>query len=139
MKLFPKGTLVRESAGGGAMDALAYVTYPNETLVNASYIAEGDGIFYGYGAGYFAAVPDGAEILVRLDSSKGILEGFLPSSGAHYRDFLNNSIQGISYQGKGAGDTELDVVLFANTLTNKTHQRDEYAFLSNAAFASVIE
>lgn len=139
VKLFPKGTLVRESAGGGAMDALAYVTYPDETLVNASYIAEGDGIFYGYGAGYFAAVPDGAEILVRLDSSKGILEGFLPSSGAHYRDFLNNSIQGISYQGKGAGDTELDVVLFANTLTNKTHQRDEYAFLSNAAFASVIE
>ena len=46
----------------GRIEDLNCFAYPDETLVNASYIAEGDGIFYGYGAGYFAAVPDGAEI-----------------------------------------------------------------------------
>ena len=32
----------------------------------------------------------------------------------------------------------MDVVLFANTLTNKTNQRDEYNFISNAAWAAVL-
>ena len=137
-KLFPDGALVRETAGDNAMDALAYVTYPTETVINASYIAEGDDILYGYGAGYFAAIPEGADVLVKLDSSKGLLEGFLPSTGAHYQDFLNDSVQAISYQGKGADNAGLNVTLFANTLTNKVHQRDEYAFISNAAFASVL-
>jgi len=120
------------------MDALAYVTYPTVTATNASYVAEGDDILYGYGAGYFETIPDGAQVLVQLDGSKDLLEGFLPSDGAHYEDFLNNSIQAISYQGAGVDGADLDVVLFANTLTNKTHQRDEYNFISNTAFASVV-
>lgn len=133
--LFPEGSLVRETVSGESMDALAYVTYPTETLVNASYIAEGDDILYGYGAAYFAAIPEGAQVLVQLDGSKAPLEGFLCAGGEHYDDFLKDSIQAFSYQ-DGAG---LNVVLFANTLTNKVHQRDEYAFISNAAFAAVLE
>ena len=101
-------------------------------------MAEGDNILYGYGAGYFASIPDGAQVLVQLDGSKDLMEGFLPADGEHYADFLNNSIQAISYQGKGAGNANLDVVLFANTLTNKVHQRDEFNFISNTAFASVL-
>ena len=136
--LFEEGALVRETAGDSAMDALAHVTYPTETLVNASYIAEGDDILYGYGAGYFASVPKGSQVLVQLDGSKELLEGFLPSTGGHYADFLNNSVQAIEYHGKGAAGANLNVVLFANTLTNKVHQRDEFAFISNAAFAAVV-
>src|SRR5699024_1242700 len=101
--------------------------------ITASYVAEGDDILYGYGAGYFAAIPEGAQVLVQLDSSKELLEGFLPADSEHYDDFLNNSIQAISYQ-----DAGLDVVLFANTLTSKVNQRDEFNFISNAAFVSVL-
>ena len=131
--LFAEGALVRETVSDNAMDALAYVTYPTDSLITASYVAEGDDILYGYGAGYFAAIPKGAQVLVQLDSSKELLEGFLPADGEHYDDFLNNSIQAISYQ-----DAGLDVVLFANTLTNKVNQRDEFNFISNAAFVSVL-
>lgn len=120
------------------MDALAYVTYPTDSLITASYVAEGDDLLYGYGAGYFAAIPAGAQVLVQLDGSKELLEGFLPADGEHFDDFLDDSIQAISYQGAGADNAQLDVVLFANTLTNKTNQRDEYNFISNAAWAAVL-
>ena len=138
VSLFEDGTLVWETAGRSAMDALSYVTYPSESLVTASYVSEGDDVLYGYGAGYFASIPEGAQVLIQLDSDKGLLEGFLPSTGDHYEDFLNDSIQAISYQGDGADGAKLDVVLFANTLTNKVHQRDEFNFISNTAFASVL-
>ena len=138
VELFADGELVYETAGDSAMDALSYVTYPTDSLITASYVAEGDDVLYGYGAGYFAAIPEGAQVLVQLDSSKGLLEGFLPSTGDHYQDFLDDSIQAISYQGTGADGATLDVVLFANTLTNKVHQRDEFNFISNAAWAAVL-
>lgn len=132
--LFADGALVRETVSDNAMDALAYVTYPTDSLITASYVSEGDDILYGYGAGYFAAIPEGAQVLVQLDGSKELMEGFLPSNGEHYADFLDDSIQAISYEDNG-----LDVVLFANTLTNKVHQRDEFNFVSNAAFVSVMD
>ncbi len=131
--LLPSGSLVRQTVSGQSMDALAYVTYPTASLVTASYVNDGDDILYGYGAGYFAAIPEGAQVLVRLDGSKEPLEGFLVGTGDHFDDFLDDSIQAISYQKDG-----LDLVLFANTLTNKIHQRDEFAFISNRAFSSLL-
>lgn len=139
VSLFEEGALVRETVSSNAMDALAYVTYPTESLVTASYVTEGDDILYGYGAGYFAAIPEGAQVLVQLDGSKELLEGFLPSDGEHYADFLNDSIQAIAYEGEGADGADLNVVLFANTLTNKVHQRDEFNFISNFAWMSVMD
>ena len=139
VSLFDEGQLVRETVSSNAMDALAYVTYPTDSLITASYVAEGDDVLYGYGAGYFAAIPEGAQVLVQLDGSRELLEGFLPSTGEHYQDFLDDSIQAIAYQGAGADGAQLDVVLFANTLTNKTHQRDEYNFIANAAWAAVLD
>ena len=131
-QLFGQEELVRESVDPSAMDALGYVTYPTRSLITASYVSEGDDIMYGYGAGYFSAIPDGAKVLVRMDGSRELMEGFLPITGEHYEDFLNDSIQAISYNENG-----MDVVLFANTLTNKMHQRDEFTFVANAAFLAV--
>ena len=76
VSLFDEGALVRETVSPNAMDALAYVTYPTDSLITASYVAEGDDLLYGYGAGYFAAIPAGAQVLVQLDGSKELLEGF---------------------------------------------------------------
>lgn len=138
-KLFPSGDLVRKTVSRSSMDALAYVTYPTDSLITASYVAEGDDILYGYGAGYYDTIPEGAEVLVRLDGSKAPLEGFLCSTGENYDAFLDDSIQAIAYKGDGANEADLDVVLFANTLTNKFNQRDEFNFISNAAFVAVAE
>ncbi len=131
--LFPEGAFVRKTVSGSAMDALGYVTYPTKSLISASYVAEGDDIMYGYGAGYFTKIPDGAKILVRMDGSKELMEGFLPA-GDGLEEFKDNSIQAFSYQQGG-----MNVTLFANTLTNKVHQRDEFTFIANAAFSAVAD
>ena len=135
--------LVRASIRG-AMDCLGYVTYPTTTLVNASYVNDGDDILYGYGAGYFTAVPEGAEILVQMDSSKTPLEGFLPTISDAQKSGVegyigSDSIQGIAYEGADASGNEVNVVLFANSLTHKAHQRDEYAFISNFIYSNLLD
>ena len=121
----------------GAMDCLTPVVYPNKTLVNASYLADGDGILYAYGLGYFSKIPASATVLVKSDKTKAPTEGFVPTNTAEraagFKAYMNGSVQAFAYK-----ETGMNVVLFANSLTNKVHQRDEYAYLSNFLFSSVL-
>ena len=134
--------LVRSTADG--MDCLGYVTYPTTTLVNASYVMDEDDVLYGYGVGYFSKIPDGAQVLVKMDGSKTPTEGFVKMIDADQtaaaKAYLDGSVQAISYQGKLTADAKNDVnvVYFANSLTHKVHQRDEYAFISNFAFSNLL-
>ena len=130
----------RSSASG--MDCLGFVTYPTTTLVNASYVVDGDDILYGYGLGWCSEIPEGAQVLVQMDGSKTPTEGFIKANTDSGKEkmnaYLDNSVQAIQYQGADTEGNQVNVVLFANSLTNKVHQRDEYAFISNFLFSSVL-
>ena len=132
-----KNLLSLSTGRTAGMDCLGYVTYPEKTLTNASYIADGDDVFYGYGLYYFTDVPEGAKVLVRRDGTRAPLEGFLNGDEDSYNAFLNG-IQAFSYQGKDKNGNDVNITLFANSLTNKAHQRDEYAFISNTIFANLL-
>ena len=126
-----------ETDSAFGVDCLGYVTYPEETLINASYIRDGDDIFYGVGLNYFTALPEGAKVLVQRDGSRAPLEGHLTDSEEKTNAFLNG-IMGFSYTGKDKDGNDLNITLFANSMTNMAHQRDEYAFISNALFTGFL-
>lgn len=124
-----------DSADG--VDCLGYVTYPEETLVNASYIMDGDDVFYAEGTNYFTDLPEGSKILVQRDGSRAPLEGVFHGDDESTDAFLNG-IMGFSYEGKDKDGNDVNITLFANSLTESGHQRDEYAFISNALFSSFL-
>ena len=78
----------------------------------------------------------GAKILVQGDGSTP-MEGFLNGDDASLKAFLGG-VKGFSYEGKDVNGNDVNLTLFANSLTNKAHQRDEYAFISNTIFANLL-
>ena len=98
---------------------------------------DGDDVFYAIGTDYFTVLPEGSKVLVQRDGSRDPLEGVFYGEDERTDAFLNG-IMGFSYEGKDKDGNDVNVTLFANSMTESGHQRDEYAFISNALFASFL-
>lgn len=110
-------------------DALSHIEYVEPSMVTDKYVMEEDTIMYGYGGGYITKMPKNARVLIRI-TQEDPLEGFmLKDSLPKYK----GSIQAMEYQ-----EGKLDLTVFANTLTNKTHQQDDYRYASNAIYQRVM-
>lgn len=113
-------------------DFLGRVVYPNNTLVNATYINEGDDVMYEYGTNWFTKIPEGATVLVQ-NADKAPLQGCICLTDDELTEQFNqynNGVVGFKYQ-----NGDLDMALFANVLNHKIHQTDEYTFISNFIFS----
>ena len=113
-------------------DFLGRVVYPNNTLVNATYINEGEDVMYEYGTNWFTKIPEGATVLVQ-NAGKAPLQGCICLTDDELTEQFNqynNGVVGFKYQ-----NGDLDMALFANVLNHKIHQTDEYTFISNFIFS----
>ena len=78
-----------------------------------------------------------AFVFVQRDGSRAPLEGVLNGDEKSTKAFLNG-IMGFSYTGKDKDGNDVNITLFANSMTERGHQRDEYAFISNTLFAAFL-
>lgn len=113
----------------GDYDALTTVSYGSDSLITAKYAADKDDIMYGHDGNYITKVPDGAQVLIKTTNDYPI-EGFMP---ADWIENYKNTVQAINYDKDG-----YHMTLFANTMTNKAHQQDDYRYVTNAIYSRAL-
>lgn len=112
-------------------DALVAVKYPKASLINASFISEGDRKTYEYGTGYFKSIPKYSKSIMRNGDQtpfQGCIGLFNKDLRAQFKEFNNASV---AFEYK-------NIAMFANTLTHKAHIRDEYGFISNFIYSKSL-
>ncbi len=115
---------------GWGHDALTTVEYVDQnSMTTATYRAEGDDLVYFYGGSHITKLPEGAVELMKITDDE-FIEGWMPPA---VQDEYKGSTQAFDYAQDG-----MDMTIFANTLTNKTHQQDDYRFLTGALYSKLL-
>ena len=115
---------------GWGHDALTTVEYVDQnSMTTATYRAEGDDLVYFYGGSHITKLPEGAVELMKI-TDDDFIEGWMPPA---VQDEYKGSTQAFDYAQDG-----MDMTIFANTLTNKTHQQDDYRFLTGALYSKLL-
>jgi hypothetical protein len=120
-------------SGGSTTDCLTTVQYEAVSPVTDSYRAAGDDIMYGFGGNYFGTVPEGASVLIR-NTTDTPFGGFIRQ--ANLTPYLG-AVVALEYK-QTVGSSTYDLTLFANTLVNKMHQKDDYRYASNAIYSKML-
>lgn len=110
-------------------DALTTVTYPESSYITSKYAQDNDYIMYGHGGNSIVKAPEGSKVLIKTTDEEPI-EGFMSQE---HIDTYKNSIQAIELK----NDTH-DLLIFANSITNKAHQKDDYRYVTNGIFTKYL-
>lgn len=112
-------------------ESLHTVTYPTDSLITASKVLDNDYITYSYGTGFITRVPAGAEKLMRAAEKDSHIAGVCPSPDGKE---LDGRLEAMTYQGGG-----MDLTVFANSIVNKSHQRDDYTYVTNTIYLKSLQ
>ena len=111
------------------MEALHTVTYPTDSLITASYAADGDHVLYTYSCGVLTSVPAGATVLIQAAEQDSFIAGCcLNENGTPIDGF----VEAIALERDG-----MDLTIFANSVNNRAHQQDDYRYVTNAIYAKM--
>ncbi len=111
------------------MEALHTVTYPTDSLITASYAADGDHVLYTYSCGVLTSVPAGATVLIQAVEQDSFIAGCcLNENGTPIDGF----VEAIALERDG-----MDLTIFANSVNNRAHQQDDYRYVTNAIYAKM--
>ena len=112
------------------MEALHTVEYTSDSLITASQAADGDNIIYTYRCAVITALPEGAELLIRAAETDSFLAGCCLNEDG---ETLDGHAEAFTIQRDG-----MDITVFANSIVNRTHQQDDYTFVTNAIYAKSL-
>ncbi len=112
------------------MEALHTVTYPSDSLITASQLADEDYIIYSYNCGVITAVPEGATVLIQAAEE----DSFIAGCCLNDEDItMDGMVEAFTIERDG-----MDITVFANSIVNRTHQQDDYTFVTNAIYSKCL-
>lgn len=131
---FFAATTLEETAQGyeevyNGFEALYKVNYEADSLVTASYAADEDDTIYTKSGSYITAVPDGAEVLIKAQSG----DDFYKAGWWNGVEKLKGQVVAIDYK-----TDNLNMTIFANSITNRSHQTDDYRLATNAIYSKLL-
>lgn len=113
------------------MEALHKVVYPSGSMVTASQAADKDDVIYTYNCGVVTKVPEGAQVLIKAADKDSFLAGCCLNED---NTPMDGYVEAFDIQ-RG----NLDLTVFANSIVNRTHQQDDYLFVTNAIYAKCLQ